>query len=108
MVNKVFLLGNVGAEPQVGGNDTSKMASFPLATSERFSRNNEQKELTEWHRVVVYGNLASFASQYIVKGMQVYIEGKLHTRQFKDRNGVERQVTEIVAKDIKLCGKKEK
>lgn len=108
MVNKVFLLGNVGTEPQLGGNDSSRMASFPLATSERFSRNNEQQELTEWHRIVVYGNLASFVSQHIVKGMQIYIEGKLHTRLFKDRNGIERQVTEIVAKDIKLCGKKEK
>lgn len=107
MVNKVFLLGNVGTDPQVSGNETSKMVSFALATQERYRRNNEISESTEWHKVVAFGNLATFASQYVAKGKQIFVEGKIHTRQYSDRDGVERTITEIVANDIKLCGKKE-
>lgn len=98
-INKVILIGNLGQDPDVrympnGG----AVANFNLATSEtwRSKQTGEMKELTEWHRVVVFGKLAEIAGEYLRKGSQVYIEGQLRTRSWDDNNGVTRYVTEIV------------
>lgn len=107
MVNKVYLLGNVGSDPKVGGTDANKNCSFNFATTERYTRTNgETVENTEWHRVVAFGKLADFISRYVSKGKQLFVEGKIHTRQYKDEYGQDKYVTEIIANDIKLCGKK--
>ncbi|HAF2716173.1 TPA: single-stranded DNA-binding protein [Salmonella enterica] len=98
-INKVILIGNLGQAPEVrympNGN---AVANFSLATSEtwRSKQTGEMKELTEWHRVVVFGKLAEIAGEYLRKGSQVYIEGQLRTRSWDDNNGVTRYVTEIV------------
>ncbi|MRT01923.1 single-stranded DNA-binding protein [Ewingella americana] len=97
-VNKVILMGNLGQDPEVrympnGG----AVANITLATSEswRDKATGEQKEKTEWHRVVLFGKLAEVAGEYLKKGSQVYIEGKLNTRKWTDQAGVEKYTTEI-------------
>ncbi|WP_208952243.1 single-stranded DNA-binding protein [Rahnella sp. ChDrAdgB13] len=98
-VNKVILVGNLGQDPEVrympnGG----AVANMTLATSEswRDKATGEQKEKTEWHRVVLFGKLAEVAGEYLKKGSQVYIEGALHTRKWTDQAGVEKYTTEVV------------
>ncbi|MBN3227447.1 single-stranded DNA-binding protein SSB1 [Pectobacterium brasiliense] len=98
-VNKVILVGNLGQDPEVrympnGG----AVANITLATSEswRDKQTGEQKEKTEWHRVVLFGKLAEVAGEYLRKGSQVYIEGSLQTRKWADQAGVERYTTEVV------------
>lgn len=98
-VNKVILVGNLGQDPEVrympnGG----AVANITLATSEswRDKQTGEQKEKTEWHRVVLFGKLAEVAGEYLRKGSQVYIEGSLQTRKWQDQNGQDRYTTEIV------------
>ncbi|WP_240560619.1 single-stranded DNA-binding protein, partial [Pectobacterium actinidiae] len=98
-VNKVILVGNLGQDPEVrympnGG----AVANITLATSEswRDKQTGEQKEKTEWHRVVLFGKLAEVAGEYLRKGSQVYIEGALQTRKWADQSGVERYTTEVV------------
>ncbi|ECC1750829.1 single-stranded DNA-binding protein, partial [Salmonella enterica subsp. diarizonae] len=98
-INKVILIGNLGQAPEVrympNGN---AVAHFSLATSEtwRSKQTGEMKELTEWHRVVVFGKLAEVAGEYLRKGSQVYIEGQLRTRSWDDNNGVTRYITEVI------------
>lgn len=99
-VNKVILVGNLGQDPEVrylpsGG----AVCSVTLATSEswRDKATGEQKEQTEWHRVVLFGKLAEVAGEYLRKGSQVYIEGQLRTRKWTDQAGVEKYTTEVVA-----------
>ncbi|KLQ32529.1 single-stranded DNA-binding protein [Enterobacter bugandensis] len=98
-VNKVILVGNLGQDPEVrympsGG----AVANITIATSEswRDKQTGEQKEQTEWHRVVLFGKLAEVAGEYLKKGSQVYIEGQLRTRKWTDQQGVEKYTTEIV------------
>jgi single-strand DNA-binding protein len=98
-INKVILVGNLGQDPELrylpnGG----AVTNITLATSEswRDKSTNETKEITEWHRVVLFGKLAEIASEYLHKGSQVYIEGRLKTRKWQDQSGQERQVTEII------------
>lgn len=104
-INKVILIGNLGADPEVrympqGG----AVASITVATSESWidKQTNEKKEQTEWHRVVVYQRLAEIAGEYLRKGSKVYIEGRLRTRKWQDQQGVERYTTEIVAGEINM------
>jgi single-strand DNA-binding protein len=106
MVNKVVLLGNVGTEVKVHEGNT-KVASFALATTERYNRDGQTVENTEWHKIISYGKLAEFVSNYVHKGKQMYVEGKIKTRSYEDENGVQRTITEIIANEIKLCGKKD-
>ena len=98
-INKVILIGSLGKEPEVRalGNGES-VASFSLATSEKWRDKNtgETKEKTEWHKVVIFGKLANVAGQYLTKGSQVYIEGKLQTRKWTDQGGQDRHTTEVV------------
>ncbi|OWY76266.1 single-stranded DNA-binding protein SSB1 [Pantoea sp. AMG 501] len=98
-VNKVILVGNLGQDPEVrympnGG----AVANITLATSEswRDKQTGENKEITEWHRVVLFGKLAEVAGEYLRKGSQVYIEGQLRTRKWQDQGGQERYTTEVV------------
>lgn len=108
-VNKVLILGNLGNAPEVRyleGN-RGKVASFRVATTERYKdRNGETKELTEWHTVNAWDKRADFVEKYLKKGAQVYIEGRLKTRSYQDKDGNERYATEITADNIQLLGKR--
>lgn len=103
-VNKVILVGRLGADPEVktvtGGNTVARLN---LATSESWNDKNGQKqERTEWHRVVVWGKLAELCGRYLSKGRQIYIEGRLQTRQWEDQQGQKRYTTEIVASTLQF------
>lgn len=112
-LNKVMLIGNVGKDPEIrylDGNSTSgnaKVATFPLATSERYKdRNGNLQENTEWHNIVAWRNLADIIEKNVKKGTQIFIEGKLHTRSWTDQSGNKRYTTEIVADNLQLLGKR--
>ena len=105
-VNKVILVGNLGANPEMrftqGG---QAVANLRLATTERWTDKNGQKqEATEWHRVVVWGKQAEIVGQYLTKGRQVYVEGSIRTRQWQDQQGQKRYTTEIVARNVQMLG----
>ena len=108
-VNKVILVGNLGADPEQRTIPSGGMVTnFRLATSEvrRNRSTGQSSEHTEWHRVVLFDRLAELASQYLSKGAQVYIEGKLRTRKWQDQNGTEKYYTEVVADEMQfLSGK---
>jgi single-strand DNA-binding protein len=108
-VNKVILVGNLGANPEMrftqGG---QAVANLRIATTERWTDKNGQKqEATEWHRVVVWGKQAEIMGQYLTKGRQVYIEGKIRTRQWQDQQGQKRYSTEVVAQNIQMLGSRD-
>ena len=107
-INKVILVGHLGKDPEIrhmDGNVTR--ASFPLATSETYhNKDGRRIEQTEWHSVVMWRGLADVAAKYLVKGKLVYIEGKLRTRSYEDREGIRRYVTEVVADNFTLLGRK--
>ena len=113
-LNKVMLIGNVGKDPEIrylegnpANGTTTKIATFPLATSERYrDRNGEQHENTEWHNIVAWRGLADTMERFVRKGSQLYIEGRLRTRSWTDQNGMKRYATEIVADSIQLLGKR--
>ena len=105
-VNKVILIGNLGGDPELrstpGG---TSVASFTLATNESWTdKDGTKQERTEWHRIVVWSRLAEICGQYLRKGSQVYIEGRLQTRSWEDKQGNERKTTEIVARDMQMLG----
>lgn len=108
-VNKVILVGNLGKDPEsrVTGSGES-VCTFGIATTEtwRDKATGDKKEVTEWHKVVAYGKLAEIAGQYLRKGSQVYIEGKIKTRKWQDNNGQDRYTTEITASALTMLGKK--
>ena len=109
MINKVILLGNVGADPEIRTLDTGvKVARVRLATTERvFNRqNNETTEHTEWHTVTLWRGLADVVDRYVRKGSQLYIEGRLRTREWTDKDNIKRYSTEILADDMKLLGRR--
>ena len=98
-VNKVILVGNLGRDPEVRSTQNgSKVANLSIATSERWKDRNtgEQREKTEWHRVVIFGNLADIAERYLKKGSKVYICGQLQTRKWQDNSGQDKYTTEVV------------
>lgn len=106
MINKVILLGNVGAEPEVRALDGGKkVARLRVATTERYTdQQGNKQEQTEWHNVTLWGGLADVADKYVHKGSQVYLEGKIRTREY-EQNGEKRYATEIIATDMKLLGR---
>lgn len=110
-VNKIILLGNVGKDPDVKYFDNgASVASFTLATTERgYTAQNGIviPDRTEWHNIVCWKGLAKIAEQYVKKGTQIYIEGKIRTRTYDDANGVKRYVTEVYADNLQLLGKKD-
>ena len=98
-INKVILVGNIGAKPEVKySSNGSAIANLSVATSETWNDKNsgEKQEKTEWHRVSLYGKLAEIAGQYLDRGSKVYVEGKLQTRKWQDKDGQDRYTTEIV------------
>ena len=102
-VNKVILIGNLGADPETRAMPSgTTVANLRIATSEswRDKQSGEQQERTEWHRVALFGRLAEVAGEYLRKGSQVYIEGSLRTRKWQDKQGTERYTTEIVANEM--------
>jgi single-strand DNA-binding protein len=105
-VNKVILIGNLGADPEVKYlNNGTTVANFRMATTEnRVSRTGEKTPLTEWHRIVAFGRLAEICGEYLNKGKQVYIEGRLRTRSWEDKEGNKRSTTEIVATRMQMLG----
>ncbi|MBO4402796.1 MAG: single-stranded DNA-binding protein [Bacteroidales bacterium] len=108
-INKVILVGNLGRDPEVKTLDGgAKMARFTLATTESYKdrTSGERKDLTEWHNVVCWRNLAEIAEKYLAKGKQIYLEGKLRTRSWDD-NGVKKYVTEVVADTFTMLGRAE-
>lgn len=107
-VNKVILVGRVGKPAEVRTAGENKVASFSLATTEKYkdSKTGEWKENTEWHNIVCWRNSAELAEKYVQKGMLLYIEGKLRTRSW-EKDGEKRYVTEIVAENIQFLGKKD-
>ncbi|RMH59213.1 MAG: single-stranded DNA-binding protein [Zetaproteobacteria bacterium] len=106
MLNKVMLIGNLGADPETRyTQDGTAVCNIRLATTERYkTRDGEQKERTEWHRVVLWGRLGEIANQYLRKGSRVYIEGRIETRKWQDRDGNDRYTTEIRAQEMKMLG----
>ena len=114
-LNKVMLIGNVGNDPEVrylesnpqNPAQNAKVASFRLATTERFrDRSGELRENTEWHNIVVWRNNADVVEKYVHKGSQIYVEGKLRTRQWTDQSGNKRYTTEVVVDNLQLLGKR--
>jgi single-strand DNA-binding protein len=114
-LNKVMLIGNVGNDPEIRYLDSNpqspqgsaKVASFRLATTERYrDRNGETRENTEWHSIVAWRSNADLVERFVHKGSQIYIEGKLRTRQWTDQTGNKRFTTEIQAENIQLLGKR--
>jgi single-strand DNA-binding protein len=105
-VNKVILIGNLGGDPELrstpGG---TSVATFTLATNESWNdKDGTRQERTEWHRVVAWGRLAEICGQYLRKGRQVYIEGRLQTRSWEDKQGNQRKTTEVIARDMQMLG----
>ena len=106
-VNKAIIVGNLGNDPEVRKTQTgATVATISVATSESWTdKNTGQKQTaTEWHRVVFFSRLAEIVEQYLTKGSQVYIDGKLQTKKWTDNNGVDRYTTQIVAKEMQMLG----
>ena len=106
-INKVILVGNLGADPETRYMPSgSAVTNLSVATSETWKdkQSGEQKERTEWHKVAMFNRLAEIAAEYLRKGSQVYIEGKLRTRKWQDRDGNDRWTTEIIADEMQMLG----
>jgi single-strand DNA-binding protein len=109
MVNKVILIGNVGADPEIRTLENgTKVARVRLATTERFRdrQTQENKEHTEWHTVTLWRNLADVTDRFVRKGSQIYVDGSLRSREWTDKEGVKRYGVEIVANELKLLGRR--
>jgi single-strand DNA-binding protein len=108
-INKVILVGNIGQDPEVRYSQSgTAMTSISVATSESWKdkTSGEQQERTEWHRVKFFGRLAEIAGEYLKKGSQVYIEGKLRTEKYTDKAGIEKYSTDIIADEMQMLGGK--
>ncbi len=106
-INKVILVGNLGNDPDVRYTASgAAVSNISLATSESWKdrESGEQQEKTEWHRVVFFGKLAEIVAEYLKKGSQVYVEGRLQTRKWQDKDGNDRYTTEIVANEMQMLG----
>lgn len=108
-VNKVILIGNLGKDPEIRVLENgTKLARFSIATSESYQdkASGERREITDWHNIVVWRGLAEVAENYLVKGMKVYVEGKLKTRSWQDESGVTKYATEVVADNFTMLTSK--
>ena len=109
-VNKVILVGNLGADPEsryMTNGDAVVNINIATTDSWKDKQTGEKREATEWHRVVFYRKLAEIAGQYLKKGSQVYIEGALKTRKWQDKEGADRYTTEIIANEMKMLGSRQ-
>ena len=108
-VNKAILVGNLGSDPEVRYTPSGRpVATFNIATNEKWTDKNtgEKQERTEWHRIVAWGRLGEICGEYLSKGKQIYIEGRIQTRSWEDRNGNKRYTTEIVAQTMQMLGRR--
>ncbi len=106
-VNKVILVGNLGRDPEVRYSPNGQaVANVTIATSDSWKdkTSGEKQERTEWHRIVFFGRLAEIAGEYLKKGAQIYVEGRLQTRKWQDKDGHDRYTTEIVANEMQMLG----
>ena len=109
-VNKVILVGNLGRDPETRYTaDGAAITNITIATSDRWKdkATGEMKEATEWHKVAFFGRLAEIAGEYLKKGRPVYVEGKLRTRKWQDKEGQDRYTTEIIADNMQMLGSRE-
>jgi single-strand DNA-binding protein len=108
-INKVILVGNLGKDPEVRYvNENVPVATFSLATTERFKdKSGQMQDATEWHNIVAWRQLAEVSEKFLRKGKQVYIEGKIRSRSYDDKDGNKRYITEIVADTIQMLGRKD-
>ena len=106
MLNKVILIGRLGKDPEVRYMPNSEaVCNFSVATSESWKdQNGQRQERTEWHNITMYRKLAEIAGQYLKKGSQVYLEGKIQTRKYTDKNGIERTAYDIIVNEMKMLG----
>jgi single-strand DNA-binding protein len=104
MLNKAILVGNLGTNPEIRQTQTgSDMATFNIATTSKWKdRDGQLQEQTEWHRIVAFGRLADICGQYLRKGSKVYVEGRIQTQQWNDRDGNKRYTTQVVAQEMKI------
>ena len=106
-VNKVILIGNLGADPEIRYTPSgTAVANFTLATTEQWTKNGKKEEKTEWHKIVAWGRLGEICGEYLHKGKQVYIEGRIQTRSWEDKEGIKRYTTEINAQTMQMLGSK--
>jgi len=107
-VNKAIVLGNLGRDPEIKYTQSGgAVCSFSVATNERWKdKGGQDQERTEWHRVVAWGKLAELCAEYLAKGRTVYIEGRIQTREWQDKQGEKRYTTEIVAREVQFLGGK--
>ena len=105
-LNKAMVIGNVGKNPEVRkiGDNGNSVCNFSLATNDRRFKDADGKPRTEWHNIVAWGKLADIIGQYVTKGMTLYLEGRLQTRRWEDKDGRERWTTEIVADQMEMLG----
>jgi single-strand DNA-binding protein len=105
-LNKILLIGHLGKDPEIRYSpDGAAVATFSIATSENFTdKNGTRQERTEWHSVKAFGKLADICKQYLTKGRQVYIEGRIQTREYTDREGIKRRFTEVLANQMIMLG----
>ncbi len=105
-VNKVILVGNLGKDPELRSTTSgTSVCEFSIATGESWKgKDGQQQERTEWHRIVVWGKLGENCAKFLSKGRQVYLEGRLQTRSWEDKDGNKRYTTEIVARDVQFLG----
>jgi single-strand DNA-binding protein len=105
-VNKAIIIGNLGADPELRYTSSgTAVAGFNIATTERFKdKSGELQERTEWHSIVCWGRLGELANEYLKKGRSVYIEGRIQTRNYEDKDGIKRYRTEIVAQQMQFLG----
>jgi len=105
-VNKVVLVGHLGKDPEIRRlADNVSVVSFPLATSEQVTVADSRVEETEWHNIIMWRSLADAAHKFLKKGKLVYLEGKLRTRSFEDKQGVKRSITEVLAENFTILGR---
>ena len=106
MLNKVILIGRLGRDPEVRYMPNGEaVCNFSVATSEKYTdKNGQRQEVTEWHNVTMYRKLAEIAGQYLTKGSQVYLEGKIQSRKYQGKDGIERTAYEIIANEMKMLG----
>lgn len=105
-LNKIMLIGNLGADPELRytGSGTA-VSNFRIATNESWTdKNGQRQERTEWHRIVAWGKLAELAAEYLTKGRQVYIEGRVQTNRWQDRDGNDRYTSEVIASTVTFLG----
>ncbi len=104
-VNKVILIGNLGKDPEMRYTQTgTAVVNFSLAKTDSWTKDGESNERTEWHNIVAWARLAEICNQYLQKGKQVYIEGRIQTRKWEDRDGNTRYTTEVVAQNMQMLG----